>query len=35
MTFGRNVEKSIKYLVYHMPSHGEFLQKYCPANVPA
>ena len=25
------MEKSIKYIVYHMPSHLEFLQKYCPA----
>ena len=24
------IEKSIKYLVYHMPSHGDYLQKYCP-----
>ena len=29
------MEKSIKYVVYHMPTHAEFLQKYCPANVPA
>lgn len=25
------IEKSIKYLVYHMPSHGAYLQQYCPA----
>lgn len=24
------IEKSIKYLVYHMPSHGDYLRKYCP-----
>lgn len=24
------IEKSIKYLVYHMPSHGTYLEKYCP-----
>jgi tryptophan halogenase len=29
------MEKSIKYVVYHMPSHAEFLQKYCPAGAPA
>ena len=29
------MEKSIKYVVYYMPKHAEFLQKYCPANVPA
>ena len=29
------MEKSIKYLVYHMPSHAEFLQKYCPAEAAA
>jgi tryptophan halogenase len=29
------MEKSIKYVVYHMPSHAEFLQKYCPADAPA
>ena len=26
------MEKSIKYVVYYMPKHAEFLQKYCPAN---
>ena len=25
------MEKSIKYVVYYMPKHAEFLQKYCPA----
>ncbi len=29
------MEKSIKYLVYYMPEHAEFLQKYCPAKAPA
>jgi tryptophan halogenase len=29
------MEKSIKYLVHHMPTHAEFLQKYCPASAPA
>jgi len=29
------MEKSIKYVVYHMPSHGEFLKRYCPASIPA
>ena len=29
------MEKSIKYVVYHMPTHAEFLQKYCPADAPA
>ncbi|MDH3434598.1 MAG: tryptophan 7-halogenase, partial [Gammaproteobacteria bacterium] len=29
------MEKSIKYVVYHMPTHAEFLQKYCPANASA
>jgi tryptophan halogenase len=29
------MEKSIKYVVHHMPSHAEFLQKYCPAAAPA
>ena len=25
------MEKSIQFVVQHMPSHGEYLQKYCPA----
>ncbi|MFZ1743936.1 MAG: tryptophan halogenase family protein [Pontixanthobacter sp.] len=25
------IEKSIRYLVEHMPGHGDYLQKYCPA----
>ena len=25
------IEASIRYLVQHMPGHGEFLQRYCPA----
>lgn len=25
------IEKSIRFLVQHMPTHGEYLQKYCPA----
>ena len=25
------IEKSIRYLVGVMPSHGAYLQKYCPA----
>jgi tryptophan halogenase len=25
------IEKSIRFLVHHMPGHKEFLQKYCPA----
>ena len=25
------IEKSIRFLVQHMPAHGEFLGKYCPA----
>ncbi len=29
------MEKSIKYVVHHMPTHAEFLQKYCPANAAA
>ena len=29
------MEKSIKFVLYHMPSHKEFLEKYCPAEVPA
>ena len=26
------MEKSIQFVVQHMPSHGDYLQKYCPAN---
>lgn len=26
------IEKSIRFLVSHMPSHGDFLKKYCPAS---
>ena len=29
------MEKSIKYVVHHMPTHREFLQRYCPASMPA
>ena len=29
------MEKSIRYVVHHMPAHAEFLQKYCPAAAPA
>ena len=29
------MEKSIKYVVHHMPTHAEFLKKYCPASSPA
>ena len=29
------MEKSIKFVVYHMPTHAEFLQKYCPAEAAA
>ena len=29
------MEKSIKYVVYYMPKHAEFLQKYCPASADA
>lgn len=31
MTEVGEIEKSIKYLVYHMPTHQDYLQKYCPA----
>lgn len=27
------MEKSIRFMVTHMPGHGEFVQKYCPAPV--
>jgi tryptophan halogenase len=27
------IEKSIRFLVHHMPEHREFLQKYCPAKL--
>ncbi|WP_271078700.1 tryptophan halogenase family protein [Aurantiacibacter sp. MUD61] len=26
------IEKSIRFLVQHMPSHGEYLARYCPAS---
>ena len=29
------MEKSVKYVVYYMPTHAEFLSKYCPARKPA
>ena len=29
------MEKSVKYVVYHMPKHKQFLDKYCPAGIPA
>ncbi|MEE4174877.1 MAG: tryptophan halogenase family protein [Xanthomonadales bacterium] len=29
------MEKSVKYVVYHMPKHKQFLDRYCPASVPA
>jgi len=25
------MEKSIQFVVQHMPSHGEYLKQYCPA----
>jgi tryptophan halogenase len=25
------MEKSIRYLVQHMPGHGDYLARYCPA----
>jgi tryptophan halogenase len=25
------MEKSIQFVVQHMPSHGEYLNRYCPA----
>jgi tryptophan halogenase len=25
------IEQSIRFVVQHMPSHGEYLSKYCPA----
>ncbi|WP_260483915.1 tryptophan halogenase family protein [Sphingomicrobium flavum] len=28
-----DIEKSIDYLVHNMPSHDEYLARYCPANV--
>jgi tryptophan halogenase len=31
----QEMEKSIKYVVHHMPSHREFLERYCPAGAPA
>lgn len=27
------IEQSIKFVVQHMPSHGDYLQKYCPASL--
>ncbi len=27
------IEQSIRYVVQHMPAHGEYLQRYCPANL--
>lgn len=30
----QEMEKSIKYIVQHMPTHAEFLKKYCPADAP-
>jgi len=24
------IEKSIRYLVQHMPGHGDYLSRYCP-----
>ena len=27
------IEKSIRYLVQHMPGHGDYLAKYCPATM--
>ena len=29
------MEKSIRYLVQHMPGHGDYLQRYCPAPIAA
>ena len=26
------IEQSIRYVVQHMPAHGEYLQRYCPAS---
>lgn len=28
------MEQSIRYLVQHMPGHGDYLQRYCPAPTP-
>ena len=25
------IEKSIRYVVEHMPQHGDYLRQYCPA----
>ena len=27
------IEKSIQFVVQHMPSHGDYLKKYCPAPI--
>ena len=27
------IEQSIRYVVQHMPAHGEYLKKYCPASL--
>lgn len=27
------IEQSIQFVVQHMPSHGDYLKKYCPAPV--
>ena len=29
------MEKSIRYLVQHMPGHGDYLKRYCPAPIAA
>ena len=27
------IEQSIRFVVEHMPAHGDYLKKYCPAAV--